>query len=81
MDSVIVKTRDGVYEVRETDKLFRRLAPGAPDEPSWAAYDRLSPVEPGEPARFFVVHGERGRVLHYRVITTSPVVEVLRATA
>lgn len=78
---MILKTCDSVYEVREADKLFRRLSPAAAPTPSWDAYDRLSPVAPGEPARFFVVHGEQGRVLHYRVITTSPVVEVLRATA
>lgn len=78
---MIVRTRDSAYEVREGEKLFRKLdPPSAPDAP-WSSYDRLSPVEPGQPARFFVVHGERDRVLHYQVITTSPVVEVLRATA
>lgn len=78
---MIVRTRDSIYEVHEGDKLFRRLSASPTPTPAWARYDRLSPLEPGEPARFFVVHGEQGRVLHYRVITTSPVVEVLGRTA
>lgn len=78
---MIVRTRDSVYEVQEDAKLFRRLDASAPDDASWDSYDRLGPVKTGEPARFFVVHGERGRVLHFRVVTTSPVVEVLQATA
>lgn len=78
---MIVRTRDSAYEVREGDKLFRKLPSQSVPELPWSSYDRLSPVEPGQPARFFVVNSEKGRVLHYQVITTSPVVEVLRATA
>lgn len=78
---MILRTSDSVYEVRESDKLFRKLSSSAATASSWDSYDRLSPVAPGAPAKFFIVQGEQGRVLHYRVLTTSPIVEVLRATA
>jgi hypothetical protein len=78
---VILRTRDSLYEVREGEKRFRKLTPGAASDGQWSSYDRLSPVSPGEPVRFFVVQDERRRVLDYRIITTSPVVEVLPASA
>jgi hypothetical protein len=70
----VLTTHDGVYEVRTQDRVYRRLGPD--DASSWTSYDRMSPVAPGEPVRFFVALEERGRSLHYRVVTTSPVVAV-----
>lgn len=78
---MIVRTHDSAYEVRESEKKFRKLPRSRPSRLTWSSYDRLGPIVPGQPARFFVVDEERGRVLHYRVITTSPVVEVLTKTA
>ena len=78
---MILRTHNSVYEVREGEKRFRKLGPGSTADGPWKDYDRMSPLSPGEPARFFIVKDEKRRVLNYHVITTSPVVEVLPASA
>jgi hypothetical protein len=75
---VIIHTTNGVYEVREDDRRYRRLSdmsgalPGA-----WCPFDRMTPVRTGAPMVFFIGQAERGRVLHFNVVRTSPVTQVL----
>lgn len=68
--------------MREADKRFRRVhETHAPSEPlplgQWYRYQRMSPVTPGEPVRFFWILGESGAVSRIGLWVTGPVVAVL----
>lgn len=79
---MLIHTTNGVYEVREADRRYRRL----PDVPtglpgSWRGFDRMTPIRTGAPVVFFVSRSEQGRVLHFDVVRTSPVTHVLADSA
>jgi hypothetical protein len=79
---VVIHTTNGVYEVREDRRRYRRLNDDAGALPgAWCAFDRMTPVRPGSPLVFFVGQAERGRVLHFNVVRTSPVTQVLADSA
>jgi hypothetical protein len=80
--ALVIHTTNGVYEIREDARRYRRRAdgPGALPGP-WCLFDRMTPVRPGSPVVFFVGRAERGRVLHFDVVRTSPVTQVLADTA
>jgi hypothetical protein len=79
---MVIHTTNGVYDVREADRRFRRRA-GQPGElpGAWSDFDRMAPIRPGAPMLFFIAQAERGRVLHFNVVRTSPVTQVLADTA
>jgi hypothetical protein len=79
---VVIHTTNGVYEVRDDVRRYRRLAdaPGALPGP-WCPFDRMTPVRPGSPVVFFLGQDEHGRVLHFNVVRTSPVTQVLADSA
>ncbi len=80
---MLVQTANSVYEVHESEQVYRLVGHdpgnGLRALSDWLHYDRLGPVRTGEPLRIFVVREESGRVLDYRVVTTSPVTGVLAA--
>lgn len=78
---MLIHTTNGVYEVREAERRYR-LRPALADElpGSWCDFDRMAPVRTGSPLVFFVAQAERGRVLHFNVVRTSPVTQVLADT-
>lgn len=80
---MLIETTNHRYEVRESEQLFRLVGfdpqTGEPVPGRWQTYDRMSPVQAGEPIRFFVAGEDNGRILSYRLITTSPVTGVLAA--
>jgi hypothetical protein len=79
---VVIHTTNGVYEVREADRRYRRRPVGSQQLPGpWCQFDRMSPIRTGSPLVFFVAQAERGRVLQFNVVRTSPVTQVLADTA
>lgn len=79
---MVIHTTNGVYEVREDRRRYRRLADVAGALPgAWCAFDRMTPVRPGVPVTFFIGEAEQGRVLHFNVVRTSPVTQVLADSA
>ncbi|MDT7546497.1 MAG: hypothetical protein QOE99_2607 [Actinomycetota bacterium] len=75
---MVIHTTNGAYEVREDARRYRRLADAAGALPgAWCSFDRMSPARTGSPLVFFVGRAERGRVLHFDVVRTSPVTQVL----
>lgn len=78
---MLIHTTNGVYEVREAERRYRRR-PGQADElpGPWSDFDRMAPVRAGSPLILFVAQAERGRVLHFNVVRTSPVTQVLADT-
>lgn len=79
---MVVHTTNGRYEVHQHERRYRRLAevPGAlPEE--WCGYERMTPVRTGLPLIFFGTKAERGRVLHFNVVRTSPVTQILADSA
>jgi hypothetical protein len=78
---VLIHTTNGVYEVHETDRRYRLRNGLAGELPgAWCDFDRMAPVRTGSPLVFFVARSERGRVLHFNVVRTSPVTQVLAET-
>jgi hypothetical protein len=80
---MLVETVTNLYEVSYAQRAYR-LVEHDPQTNSrmlgaWVPYDRISPVQAGEPLRIFVAIEEAGRSLHYRVVTTDPVTKVLAA--
>ena len=79
---MLIHTTNGVYEVREDARRYRRLADGPGALPgAWCGFDRMTPVRPGAPIVFFLGRAEHGRVLHFDVVRTSPVTRVLADSA
>ncbi len=79
---MIIKTEKSIYEVREDERLFRRihvfgLAPSELPIGTWFQFQRMSPVVVGEPVRFFWLKGEEAGLTRIGLWTTSPIVEVL----
>jgi hypothetical protein len=80
---VLVETVNTLYEVSFAHRSYRVVkhdtTTGDRQPGAWQHYDRMSPVRPGEPLRFFTALEERPPSLHYRVLTTAPVTKVLAA--
>jgi hypothetical protein len=79
---MIFETANSMYEVQERDKRFRRIHDsGAAHERlplgRWYQYQRMSPVQIGEPVRFLWLLGEEGGVSRIGLWATGPVVSVL----
>jgi hypothetical protein len=75
---VLIHTTNGLYEVSEQERRYRRRSEGQAGP--WLAFDRMGPVRTGSPVLFFVAQDERNRVLHFNVVRTSPVTQVLAQT-
>lgn len=79
---MIIETTGSIYEVRETESRFRRIhefGEPATDMPvgEWHTFQRMSPVEAGQPVRFFWILGQAGRVSRIGLWETSPVARIL----
>ncbi len=76
---LVVRTVNSLYEVLLGSRRFRRLEGrphSVPPLSVWWPFDRLGPVVPGRPMRFWWSRGDAGRVAHFDVLTTAPVVDV-----
>lgn len=80
---MLIQTEDTLYDVNLAKSGYRVVQhdPRSGDRllGPWKSFDRMSPVRAGEPVRFFETIEETGKRLLYRVVTTSPVKEVLAA--
>jgi hypothetical protein len=79
---MIFETANSIYEVREREKRFRRIhesGQAAQRIPvgRWYRFQRMSPVEVGEPVRFFWLLGEDGGHSRIGLWATGPVVAVV----
>ena len=78
---MIITTLNSTYEIHRHEGRFRRVG-GAPrqDAPPigvWSSFERMSPVEPGAPVRFFTLSGDPRRLSSLKTVTTAPVVAVI----
>ncbi len=78
---MIIKTLNSTYEIHRGEGLFRRVG-GTPREDAppigaWRAFERMSPVVPGRPVRFFSLSGGSRRLSKLETLTTAPVVAVI----
>ena len=79
---MLIQTEDALYDVDLAHSAYRLVEHGSRGDRllgPWKRYDRISPVEAGEPLRIFVSLEQTGRRLLYRVVTTAPVTAVLAA--
>ncbi|MHB8340511.1 MAG: hypothetical protein ACYDB7_04970 [Mycobacteriales bacterium] len=75
---------NSTYEIDEGRRRFRLLAgSGGPGMTSgdWSRFERMSPVRPGEPVRFFQSLETVGALLRFSTVTTTRVVDVWPSTA
>lgn len=78
---MIITTLNSTYEIHRGEGRFRRVG-GAPREDAppigvWSAFERMSPVVPGAPVRFFTLSGDSRRLSSLKTVTTAPVVAVI----
>jgi len=79
---MIFETANSIYEVREREKRFRRIhESGGPHEHMpigrWYCFQRMSPVEKGEPVRFLWLLDEAGSQSRIGLWATGPVMSVV----
>lgn len=79
---MIFETANSIYEVHEGDQRFRRIHEGSTPSARlpvgrWFRFQRMSPVQVGEPVRFYWILAEGGAVSRIGLWSTGPVTSVL----
>lgn len=79
---MIIETASSIYEVHEREQRFRRIHESklpAYRLPvgRWYKFERMGPLEIGEPARFFWLLDEEGDVSRIGLWATSPVIGII----
>lgn len=78
---MIIKTANSIYEINTRSQRFRRIHGGSaastPPMGEWQSYERISPIQVGEPVRFFWMKQGDPTLSVMGFWATSPLVEIL----